>query len=399
MRNKVMLRQNAFPKEGKMKRKLFLSLAAVIVLTVGLVAGGLLSGLVMGDPGGSVPSLINYQGSLLDPSTGDPVADGPYSITFSIYSSAVEVLPMWQETQTVVVQDGLFSVMLGSVWDFPPNLFDGSERYLGVKVGTDAEMTPRQLLATVPYAFMAENAETLDGMDSADFVAVTGDTMTGTLNLPSNGLVAGGNQLVLANYRVGIMTGLPMEDLDVGGTVQVEGFKMPPGASSGYVLTSDASGVGTWQAAGAGTGISCPDCDDRFVEEGQPNSITAGMVEFDYAGSSTEGGPANDLSCMNCVSAAEVNFNYAGSSSQGGSANDVLSIEDALVGFCDVNPDNIPNVRHTCKCGSGERFMVMTGQSVQFAAGHCYVENQGYDNVQGVCTAQGCSQATFACFR
>lgn len=52
--------------------------------------------------------------------------------------------------------------------------------------------------------------------------------------------------------NVGIGTASPAEKLDVSGTAQVTGFKLPTGATSGYVLTSDSSGVGTWQAATGG---------------------------------------------------------------------------------------------------------------------------------------------------
>jgi len=51
---------------------------------------------------------------------------------------------------------------------------------------------------------------------------------------------------------VGIGTTDPTEKLDVAGTVQMTGFKLSTGATSGYVLTSDASGVGTWQPGGTG---------------------------------------------------------------------------------------------------------------------------------------------------
>jgi hypothetical protein len=49
--------------------------------------------------------------------------------------------------------------------------------------------------------------------------------------------------------RVGIGTETPAEKLDVAGTAQVQGFKMPTGAADYYVLTSDASGAGSWQPA------------------------------------------------------------------------------------------------------------------------------------------------------
>ncbi|MBU4257706.1 carbohydrate binding domain-containing protein, partial [Patescibacteria group bacterium] len=49
------------------------------------------------------------------------------------------------------------------------------------------------------------------------YVNVSGDTMTGTLNLPANGLVAGTNQLVLSGGNVGIGTTAPLAKLDVRG--------------------------------------------------------------------------------------------------------------------------------------------------------------------------------------
>ena len=58
---------------------------------------------------------------------------------------------------------------------------------------------------------------------------------------------AGSDVLIVKNTgNVGIGTTAPARLLDVSGTAQMTGFKMPTGAASGYVLTSDASGVGSW---------------------------------------------------------------------------------------------------------------------------------------------------------
>ena len=101
-----------------------------------------------------VPQLINVQGKLTD-AVGDPVADGPYSVLFSIYNVATGGSDLWQETRTVTVSDGLFSISLGESTTIPPSLFDNTDLWLGIKVETDLEMTPRQRLTTSPYAFRA----------------------------------------------------------------------------------------------------------------------------------------------------------------------------------------------------------------------------------------------------
>lgn len=46
---------------------------------------------------------------------------------------------------------------------------------------------------------------------------------------------------------LGIGTAAPAAKLDVNGTARMTGFKLPTGAAAGRVMTSDASGVGTWQ--------------------------------------------------------------------------------------------------------------------------------------------------------
>lgn len=77
-----------------------------------------------------------------------------------------------------------------------------------------------------------------------------------TIDVPSNQsatifrIAKGGSiiNVVDSSGNVGIGTFNPAEKLDVAGTASISGFKMTTGASSGYVLTSDAFGNGTWQA-------------------------------------------------------------------------------------------------------------------------------------------------------
>ncbi|MCI0329607.1 MAG: hypothetical protein L0196_01445, partial [candidate division Zixibacteria bacterium] len=99
----------------------------------------------------AVPQLINFQGILRD-GNGNPVANGSYSVIFTIYDAASGGTNLWTETQSVTTTSGLFSTLLGSVSPIPASVFNDSSRYLGVQVGADPEMTPRQKLSSVGYS-------------------------------------------------------------------------------------------------------------------------------------------------------------------------------------------------------------------------------------------------------
>jgi hypothetical protein len=105
--------------------------------------------------------VLSYQGTLVD-SLGNPVT-GSDNLTFSLYSSLSSTTPLWQEVRSgvnaVPIADGLFSIMLGSLQPIPVSVWDESELYLGVKVGADSEMSPRERLAIVPSAAIAEVAQ------------------------------------------------------------------------------------------------------------------------------------------------------------------------------------------------------------------------------------------------
>jgi len=117
--------------------------------------------LLVGSVLAAVPQLMNYQGKLTD-ANGDPI-DGTVSIIFSIYPDSTGGTALWTETQpTVTVTSGLFNVLLGSVTAIPDSVFDGSTRWLGIKVGIDPEMTPRQPIVSVGYAYRATKADTAE---------------------------------------------------------------------------------------------------------------------------------------------------------------------------------------------------------------------------------------------
>lgn len=161
------------------------------------------------------PRTISYQGFLKD-GTGKPVTT-PMNLAFRIYSSTRSTSgPIWNENQRVVLTNGVYSVLLGSLTPLDALLFD-IPYFLGVSVGGGNELTPRQPLTSTPYAFRASlsdkvstssqivstvptgtpplqvssttlapnlNADLVDGNHAGDFVFKAGDIMTGSLTLP-----------------------------------------------------------------------------------------------------------------------------------------------------------------------------------------------------------------------
>ncbi len=140
--------------------------AKVFLLTI-LVLIFSFSSLIFAD----VPQMINYQGKITTPAGA--LIDTTVQMVFKIYDAATDGGVLWADTQSaVVVEKGVFSVLLGSGNPIPDSVFDGNVRYLGVKVGNDAEMTPRKEIVSVGYAFKSEFADTADyaraGVGGAD---------------------------------------------------------------------------------------------------------------------------------------------------------------------------------------------------------------------------------------
>lgn len=132
-------------------------------------------GVMAGSAAALVPLKLNFQGKLTEPD-GTPVSNNDYTMTFVIYTDAVGGAPLWSEVRTVTVLDGIYNVVLGLPGnEIDPADMDGN-RYLGVTVGTDLEMVPRQLLTSTVFslrAALADDADTIDGLDSSALGDIT----------------------------------------------------------------------------------------------------------------------------------------------------------------------------------------------------------------------------------
>ena len=120
---------------------------------------------------GEIPHIIRFNGTLTNVD-GSP-RTGTVGVAFSIYADEKTTVPLWQEVQSVTTDaSGHYTVLLGATRaeGLPDTLFAGNTaRWLGIRVENDQEQ-PRVLLAAVPYALKAADAETLGGRPLSAFV-------------------------------------------------------------------------------------------------------------------------------------------------------------------------------------------------------------------------------------
>jgi microcystin-dependent protein len=208
------------------------------------------------------PERMTYQGFLVD---GNGAALGlaapeNYDVIFRIYTDQTAGTLKWSEQQTVTVDKGYFSVLLGEGADAYSearpalsSLFtgvDASERYIGITVkgigagDSDEDILPRLKLITSPYAFMATRASALVDSTGVDMITVTAGT-----GINVNGAVTA------TTINASTVTG--------NGTIPIGGIIMWSGSTatvpSGWALCNGQNGTPNLQdrfVVGAGSGYS-----------------------------------------------------------------------------------------------------------------------------------------------
>ena len=157
-------------------------------------------------------STLNYQ-ARLKTSSGALPPDGYYNLQFKLHTAANDGTAVWTESYTagsrIRVANGYVSVQLGSLAPFSsasPAIDWSQEMWLTMNVGGmnpttpvwDGEMSPRLKLTSVPYAFKAEQAKTLQTTDGTNTSTLGWETQTASRSilLPDED-VAGGNIVCL----------------------------------------------------------------------------------------------------------------------------------------------------------------------------------------------------------
>ena len=245
----------------------------------------------------SVPRVIRVTGTL-------QLATGPAApveiVTFAIYADETGGEPLWQETQNVTVdRDGQYATLLGSTLPdgVPLDLFVAKDaRWFGMHVERQGEPEQRRvLLASVPYALRASDADTLGGRPASAFLlapdATSGSGGTATTGKLTASTTAGqaaatgnapgaptvqdvvlpGAVNVLAKYLTSEDVG-PSAVTEAGGRV---------GINTGAVPPADYLHIKFTDPFGAFTGLALQNMSNTA-------SAASGMLFFDHNGVLTQ---------------------------------------------------------------------------------------------------------------
>lgn len=134
---------------------------------------------------------IGYSGFL---ATGSPpvAVNGPRDLVFRIYTVLSGGTAVWEETHSVEVVEGEFSVNLGKNHlnglddlDFSSDV----QYWLGITIGLfGTELSPRKEILFVPYAFRGDSAAAAETAETAD-TAISIETRSDDPATPVDGQI------------------------------------------------------------------------------------------------------------------------------------------------------------------------------------------------------------------
>lgn len=170
--------------------------ALSLLLVIGLTGSAL----------AAVPPQLPIQGRLTN--SGNAL-NGSHPAVFRLYDAPTGGNLLWTEGQTLQLENGLFSALLGQTTTLPVSLFAGQTLWLETEADATV-LTPRQPLVSVAYSFRAQRSDTA----SVALSGATGNEVWAT----------DGTNVWRTQGKVGIGTSTPIAALDVLGQAKIGGL-------------------------------------------------------------------------------------------------------------------------------------------------------------------------------
>jgi hypothetical protein len=330
-------------------------------ITIGaLLASQLVGNIPSATAVAGVPYRINFQGRLAD-NNGNILADGLYNIKFRIFDALTAGTNLWEGDRVITATDyriqltnGLFSIQFGDTAQgdpaLTPALFNSSaQHYLEIELPstatntcstngcasfTEGPFTPRQPIASSPYAF---NSDALDGLDSTQFARTdANNTLTGTQLFKTTAFDiqnAAGTVTALSadttNGRLGVNKSSPTFTLDVAGDINTT-TSYRVGGTQGSTTTCTGGQVlqNSVVTGGIITGGSCVasgggDLQAAYTASSSPATINLNTSAKDFVINATDQAvDPNILLNLQCVTCSA----GAGRFAVQGAGTDVLTV-------------------------------------------------------------------------
>lgn len=103
---------------------------------------------------GAFPYVFTYEGRLYD--VNGNVYTGQAEFVLRLYDAPEGGTPLWEESHSVEVKDGFFSLKAGSTTTLPDPF--PVPAFLGVEVNSGGEMSPRLEIGSSPFSFISKKA-------------------------------------------------------------------------------------------------------------------------------------------------------------------------------------------------------------------------------------------------
>ena len=128
----------------------------------------------------AVPLQITQQGRMVD-NAGTTIV-GTHNVTFRLYNDESSNSPLWTETLVISFNNGYYAAILGVNESGNPldsDVLSLYPLYLELQVDSNTPMSPRQEIASVPYAQIAGIAGSVEG----------GSVNTSDIKIPSTPVI------------------------------------------------------------------------------------------------------------------------------------------------------------------------------------------------------------------
>ncbi|MBI3099470.1 MAG: hypothetical protein HYY93_14770, partial [Planctomycetes bacterium] len=304
-------------------------------------------------------STINVQGDLRFRFGGS--VNGATAMTFAFYSSATGETALFREAQSVSVDAGHYYASIGSLTPggIPASALVNARVYLGITVGTDAEMAPRIQLASSAFAINAMQVNSATGVQDIG----TG-TDADTINIGTGG---GADTIAMGSDEAGILT-IDTENLELntpeGAGLEVTGDSTVTGGlsvSGSTAIGGNLSGAGAATFAGAGSFGSLTSAETASLATGGGATSTGGTLTVATGATLSTGG----LTLGGTAASADgtLRRDGAGTASNGAIVLDAISSGGATtVAVTNSNAANVANLSVEGSVSAGTTLTV-TGAS------------------------------------